>query len=70
MKKIKKIAQVSNDCVACGCCIKACMFNAITVPKGITAVVNADNCVACGKCKMVCPASVIKMIEREAKSEN
>ncbi len=64
MEKIKKIAQVSDDCVACGTCIKACRFGAIDIKKGIKANISAQNCVACGKCKMVCPANVIVMVER------
>ncbi len=63
-KKIKKMASVSNECVACGTCLKACYFNAIEIKKGIKAVVNKDACVACGKCKMVCPANVITMVEK------
>ncbi len=62
--KSKKVANVSKECVACGTCLKACMFNAIEIKKGIKAIVNTENCVACGKCKMVCPANVITMVER------
>ncbi len=64
MNKIKKIAFVSNDCVACGTCLRACKFDAIDIKKGIIANISAERCVACGKCKMVCPANVITMVER------
>ncbi len=60
---MKKIAHVSNECVACGTCLKACSFGAITIKKGIKAEIS-ESCVACGRCKMVCPASVISMVER------
>ncbi len=63
MKNVKKIASVSNECVACGTCVKACPLGAITIKKGIKAEIH-ESCVACGKCKMVCPACVITMVER------
>ncbi len=61
---IKKVANVGKECVACGACLKACQFGAITIVKGVRAEIMTDACVACGKCKMVCPANVIKMVER------
>ncbi len=64
MVKVKKIACVSNDCVACGTCLRACKFGAIEIKKGIKAIISEERCVACGKCKMVCPADVIDMVER------
>ncbi len=64
MTKSKRFAQVGNECVACGVCLKACNFNAIEIKKGIIAEISKDACVGCGKCKMVCPANVIAMVER------
>ena len=61
----KKIAVVSNECVACGCCAKECRLNAIAVYKGKYAVVG-DKCVGCGKCADICPACVIAVVAREA----
>ncbi len=61
--KNKKIAKVSNECVACGTCVKACPVSAITIKNGIIATI-AENCVGCGRCKLVCPADVIKIVER------
>ena len=63
-KKIKKRAFVEEAlCVACGCCAKICPFNAISVPKGIMAVIDADKCVGCGKCAKECTASIIEIRE-------
>ncbi|WRS27546.1 4Fe-4S binding protein [Oscillospiraceae bacterium MB08-C2-2] len=45
MSRAKKIAAVSSQCVACGCCVKACPLGAILVPNGIRAEVSADRCV-------------------------
>lgn len=62
----RKAAVSIRECVACGCCVKVCPRNAITVPKGICAEVNQDLCVGCGKCVKECPASVITLeVEEE-----
>lgn len=59
----KKIAVVSNECVACGTCVKVCPKNAIEITKGIKAEIKQD-CVGCGKCTLVCPCCVITLVER------
>jgi len=66
MQKNKNIANVSKECVACGNCVKYCPKGAISVYKGIIAIVNSESCVGCGKCVKTCPASVICLISREA----
>ncbi len=60
----KRRAQVGQEsCVACGCCVKVCPLQAISVYKGMYAVVNAAKCVGCSKCAKECPASVIEIME-------
>ena len=45
-KKMKRFASVDESlCVACGCCMKVCPKGAISVPKGIYAVVDVEKCV-------------------------
>ena len=58
MAKRKAVVSI-QDCVACGCCIKVCPRNAISIPDGIYANIHQDLCVGCGKCAKECPASVI-----------
>lgn len=59
---LKRKAVVSTkECVACGCCVKVCPRNAITVPKGIYAEINTSQCVGCGKCAKECPAGIITL---------
>lgn len=60
MPKRKAIINI-NECVACGCCVKVCTKNAITIPKGIYAEIDYKLCVGCGKCAKECPASVITL---------
>lgn len=66
MSKSLKIAVVGNECVACGCCVKVCPRDAVSVRKGIMAEVDGEKCVGCGKCAKICPASVITIAERGA----
>ena len=67
MSRIKKTAYVGKECVACGCCVKDCPVGAITMYKGLYAVVDQDKCVGCGKCLKTCPAGVIELMEKEGK---
>lgn len=58
----KRIAKISvQECVACGCCTKACPKQAIAVWKGIHARVDEQLCIGCGKCAAECPASIITL---------
>jgi len=65
MSKSKKKAEITEQCVACGCCVKVCPLNAISVYKGVYAIVDENKCVGCAKCANTCPASVIRIVERE-----
>lgn len=66
MKPSPRIAWVGRECVACGCCEKACPRGAIGVALGVIARVDAEKCVGCGRCAQECPAGVIEMKERRA----
>lgn len=60
----KRVAKVTAGCVACGSCVKPCPVNAISVYKGLYAVVEAGSCVGCGKCAAACPAGIIEVMAR------
>ena len=62
----RNIAAIGKECVACGCCVKACPIGAVAVHRGRRAVVDSARCVGCGKCAKVCPADVIAIVGREA----
>ena len=55
----KKTASVFKECVACGTCLEECHVSAISIYKGVRAVVDSLKCAGCGKCAEVCPAGVI-----------
>ena len=62
----RKKAAVADLCVACGCCVKVCPLQAITIWKGVKARVDESRCVGCGRCARECPASVISLKEVQA----
>lgn len=61
----RKKAEITNQCVACGVCVKLCPLDCISVHKGMYAVVDAQKCVGCGKCAAACPAAVISIAVKE-----
>ena len=61
----KRYAQVGDFCVSCGSCVKVCPLEAISIWKGVVAVVDPARCVGCGKCVQACPAGTIELRNRE-----
>jgi Pyruvate/2-oxoacid:ferredoxin oxidoreductase delta subunit len=63
------IPKISNECVGCGKCEKACPVLAISRSnnKEGKAVARVDNevCLGCGVCVRSCPKSAIKLVRRE-----
>lgn len=57
----RKAAINVRECVACGCCMKVCPRNAISIPNGIHAKIDKAFCIGCGKCAKECPASIISL---------
>ena len=52
----KKSCDVA--CIACGKCVKACPFEAITITNNL-AYIDDDKCRLCRKCVPVCPTGSI-----------
>jgi len=48
---------ISNDCVMCGCCVKACPVNAILEGNGQYEIIPSL-CIDCGTCSYICPLGV------------
>ncbi len=51
----------SYGCLGLATCVKACLFDAITIKNGI-AVVNKDKCTSCGRCISACPKKIIEFV--------
>lgn len=54
-------------CLGLGNCVKACIFDAISIVDGI-AVVDKEKCTGCGKCREACPKKVIDLVPKSAKA--
>ena len=68
MRLSKKVAAVSNECVACGSCEKVCPwepypYSEVYMPLWI----GINHWLR--KCQKICPASVISIIDREEQNE-
>ena len=63
VKKRRRALVDERHCVACGCCVKVCPLDAISIDRGMTAKIDSDKCIGCGKCAKECPASVIAIEE-------
>lgn len=65
-KKQRRFAQVDQkECVGCGCCVKVCPKQIISIYKGQYAVIDQESCAGCGLCVRECPADLISLRERE-----
>jgi electron transport complex protein RnfB len=57
------INQVNEElCIACGDCVDACQFGAMTVTTA--AQVNEYKCVGCGVCVIACPQEALELVRR------
>ena len=64
------VADISSECSACGECVEACQFEAISMDgDGQEAVVNRDKCMGCGVCEDLCPSQAIVLQRDSAKGE-
>jgi Na+-translocating ferredoxin:NAD+ oxidoreductase RNF subunit RnfB len=50
--------QCSAGCIACGMCIKVCLFDAPKTDKNLCRI-DTEKCLACGLCVPKCPAGAI-----------
>ncbi len=56
----------TSGCLGFGNCVKACVFDAISIKDGV-AVVNENNCTACGQCVKKCPKGIIALTPYDSK---
>lgn len=48
-------------CLGLGTCVKACLFDALTIGSDGLPKVNYENCTGCGACEVVCPKNIIRL---------
>ncbi|HOO37295.1 MAG TPA: 4Fe-4S binding protein [Deltaproteobacteria bacterium] len=65
-KDMKQYCKVG--CIKCGLCENICPFDAITVSKDSSAVIDQSKCRSCGLCVSVCPTSVISFLHTPLKA--
>ncbi len=53
---------ITQDCIACGACLAACTFKAIS--EGAVYSINKSRCDECGSCRLACPVSAIELRKR------
>ncbi len=53
-----------DGCMGYGDCVRACVFDAVRITRGMLAVVDRDKCTGCGKCVEACPKHIIRMVPK------
>ena len=58
-----KSYTITEDCVSCGACVKACPQLAVTL--GAPSVIHQEHCLHCGNCVEHCPVAAVISREQE-----
>ncbi|HRY83571.1 MAG TPA: FAD-binding protein [Candidatus Cloacimonadota bacterium] len=61
------IEVISEKCVGCGACLKACAYEAIKLDDKL-AVIDIDKCTLCGACVQACPFDAIVIRKKSSTS--
>lgn len=56
--------QVSDNCIGCGTCVDACIYDGIVLDGDVARV--TDSCRACGRCVRACPNNSLKISVTDA----
>jgi pyruvate formate lyase activating enzyme len=63
------LSYVPEKCIACGACIPACRFQALSLPAGGKTIVDRRRCTRCGDCAAQCDPKALEMVGRNLSTE-
>jgi ferredoxin len=64
------LAEVSDECNACGLCVEACNFAAIRLDEAEQdCLIDEEKCMGCGVCEDVCPVEALSLRRDPSKGE-
>jgi len=64
-----QLSYVSEKCIACGDCVRACPPAALSADAAAKAVVDRERCTNCGSCAPVCTPNALEMVGRDATAD-
>jgi Fe-S-cluster-containing hydrogenase component 2 len=53
---------ISEECVGCQACVRACPADAIKGEKKQQHVIDTELCIKCGTCRTVCKVAAVEVI--------
>jgi Pyruvate/2-oxoacid:ferredoxin oxidoreductase delta subunit len=65
------VAEVNDECTACGACVNRCPFHALSLDEedGTALLVDFNKCMGCGVCQDSCTGEGIKLRKEPLKGE-
>ena len=58
----------AGECTACGDCVDACLFGALSLDGGESVIVDGGLCQGCGICRRACQSGALALEPRQARA--